>query len=91
MLTMIPDTTLIANDLPLHFLDSNYLSFSFSNDFLKLDIPLIRLVSEANLLQKDYAIEKQIEMGYASFVMILDKLLEEGMCKVIFFWMLYGA
>ncbi|MBO3833093.1 MAG: hypothetical protein FGF51_06905 [Candidatus Brockarchaeota archaeon] len=52
---------------------------SLANNFLKLDIPLIGLVKGANLRQIDWAVRKQVEMGYVSFAMPARELFEEEM------------
>lgn len=76
--TMIPDNyTYIDDPLFLSWSQTIHL-VSFANDFLKLNIPIIGLVKGANLLQMDWAIKKQVEMGYVSFAMPARELFEEG-------------
>jgi hypothetical protein len=75
--TMIPDNYTYT-DVPLYQSWSQTIRLvSFANDFLKLDTPLIGLVKGANLRQMDWAIRKQVEMGYASFAMPARELFEE--------------
>jgi len=77
--TMIPDNYTYVDD-PLFLSWSQTVKLvSFANDFLKLDIPLIGLIKGANLLQIDWAIRRQVEMGYVSFVMPARELLEDNM------------
>ncbi|MBO3753802.1 MAG: hypothetical protein FGF53_02820 [Candidatus Brockarchaeota archaeon] len=62
--TMIPDNYTYVDD-PLFLSWSQTVRLvSLANAFLKLDIPLIGLVKGANPLQVDWAIRKQVEMGY---------------------------
>ncbi|MBO3797633.1 MAG: hypothetical protein QXI42_09500 [Thermoproteota archaeon] len=76
--TMIPDNYTYIDD-PLFLSWSQTIRLvSFANDFLKLNIPVIGLVKGANLLQMDWAIKKQVEMGYVSFAMPARELFEEG-------------
>jgi len=75
--TMIPDNYTYT-DVPLYQSWSQTIRLvSFANEFLKLDTPLIGLVKGANLRQMDWAIRKQVEMGYASFAMPARELFEE--------------
>ncbi|MEM2089063.1 MAG: hypothetical protein QXF52_10420 [Thermoproteota archaeon] len=76
--TMIPDNYTYIDD-PLFLSWSQTIRLvSFANDFLKLNIPVIGLVKGANLLQMDWAIKKQVEMGYVSFAIPARELFEEG-------------
>ncbi|MEM2088231.1 MAG: hypothetical protein QXF52_06085 [Thermoproteota archaeon] len=76
--TMIPDNYTYVDD-PLFLSWSQTVKLvSLANDFLKLDIPLIGLVKGANPLQVDWAIRKQVEMGYVSFAMPARELLEDN-------------
>jgi len=75
--TMIPDNYTYT-DVPLYQSWFQTIRLiSFANDFLKLDTPLIGLVKGANLRQMDWAVRKQVEMGYASFAMPARELFEE--------------
>ncbi|MEM2088401.1 MAG: hypothetical protein QXF52_06985, partial [Thermoproteota archaeon] len=75
--TMVPDNYTYT-DVPLYQSWSQTIRLvSFANDFLKLDVPLIGLVKGANLRQMDWAVRKQVEMGYASFAMPARELFEE--------------
>ncbi len=77
--TMIPDNYTYTDD-PLFLSWSQTIRLvSLASDFLKLDIPLIGLVKGANPLQVDWAIRKQVEMGYVSFAMPARELFEENM------------
>ncbi|MBO3832533.1 MAG: hypothetical protein FGF51_04005, partial [Candidatus Brockarchaeota archaeon] len=79
--TMIPDNYTYVDD-PLFLSWSQTIRLvSLANDFLKLDIPLIGLVKGANLLQVDWAIRKQAEMGYVSFAMPARELLEDDLLE----------
>ncbi|MBO3832174.1 MAG: hypothetical protein FGF51_02140 [Candidatus Brockarchaeota archaeon] len=76
--TMIPDNSTYVDD-PLFLSWSQTVRLvSLANDFLKLDIPLIGLVKGANHLQIDWAIRKQVEMGFVSFAMPVRELLEDN-------------
>lgn len=75
--TMVPDNYTYT-DVPLYQSWSQTIRLvSFANDFLQLDIPLIGLVKGANLRQMDWAVRKQVEMGYVSFAMPMRELFEE--------------
>lgn len=75
--TMVPDNYTYT-DVPLYQSWSQTIRLvSFANDFLKLDVPLIGLVKGANLCQMDWAVRKQVEMGYVSFAMPVRELFEE--------------
>ncbi|MBO3754162.1 MAG: hypothetical protein FGF53_04705 [Candidatus Brockarchaeota archaeon] len=77
--TMIPDNYTYT-DVPLYQSWSQTIRLvSLANDFLKLDVPLIGLVKGANLRQMDWAVRRQAEMGFASFVMPARELFEEEM------------
>ncbi len=77
--TMIPDNYTYT-DVPLYQSWSQTIRLvNFANDFLKLDIPLIGLIKGANLRQMDWAVRKQVEMGYVSFAMPARELFEEEM------------
>ncbi|MBO3808077.1 MAG: hypothetical protein FGF50_00530 [Candidatus Brockarchaeota archaeon] len=77
--TMIPDNYTYT-DVPLYQSWSQTIRLvNFANDFLKLDIPLIGLIKGANLRQMDWALRKQVEMGYVSFAMPARELFEEEM------------
>ncbi|MEM3390280.1 MAG: hypothetical protein QW491_12875 [Thermoproteota archaeon] len=79
--TMIPDNYTYVDD-PLFLSWSQTVKLiSLANDFLKLDVPLIGLVKGANPLQIDWAIRKQVEMGYVSFVMPARELLEDNLLE----------
>ena len=79
--TMVPDNYTYVDD-PLFLSWSQTVRLvSFANDFLNLDIPLIGLVKGANLLQIDWAVRKQVEMGYASFAMPARELLEDNLLE----------
>ncbi|MEM3390322.1 MAG: hypothetical protein QW491_13085 [Thermoproteota archaeon] len=79
--TMIPDNYTYVDD-PLFLSWSQTVKLvSLANDFLKLDIPLIGLVKGANHLQIDWAIRKQVEMGYVSFAMPARELLEDNLLE----------
>ncbi|MEM3425743.1 MAG: hypothetical protein QW506_05660 [Thermoproteota archaeon] len=76
--TMIPDNYTYVDD-PLFLSWSQTVKLvSLANDFLELDIPLIGLVKGANPLQVDWAIRKQVEMGFVSFAMPARELLEDN-------------
>jgi len=76
--TTIPDNYTYVDD-PLFLSWSQTVKLvSLANDFLKLDIPLLGLVKGANPLQVDWAIRKQVEMGYVSFVMPARELSEDN-------------
>ena len=75
--TMVPDNYTYT-DVPLYQSWSQTIRLvSFANDFLKLDTPLIGLVKGANLCQMDWAVRKQVEMGYSSLAMPARELFEE--------------
>ncbi|MBO3753873.1 MAG: hypothetical protein FGF53_03215 [Candidatus Brockarchaeota archaeon] len=75
---MIPDNYTYVDD-PLFLSWSQSVRLvSLANDFLRLDIPLIGLVKGANHLQIDWAIRKQVEMGFVSFAMPVRELLEDN-------------
>lgn len=75
--TMIPDNYTYT-DVPLYQSWSQTIRLvSFANDFLNLDVPLIGLVKGANLRQMEWAVRKQVEMGYVSFAMPAKELFEE--------------
>ncbi|MBO3798058.1 MAG: hypothetical protein QXI42_04830 [Thermoproteota archaeon] len=77
--TMVPDNYTYT-DVPLYQSWSQTIRLvSFANDFLELDIPLIGLVKGANLRQMDWAVRRQVEMGYVSFAMPARELFEEEM------------
>ena len=77
--TMVPDNYTYVDD-PLFLSWSQTIRLvSFANDFLSLDTPLIGLVKGANLRQMDWALRKQVEMGYASFAMPARELLEDNL------------
>ncbi|MBO3842509.1 MAG: hypothetical protein FGF48_08885, partial [Candidatus Brockarchaeota archaeon] len=77
--TMIPDNYTYVDD-PLFLSWSQTVRLvSLANAFLKLDIPLIGLVKGANPLQVDWAIRKQVEMGYVSFAMPARELFEDNL------------
>ncbi|MBO3841018.1 MAG: hypothetical protein FGF48_01175 [Candidatus Brockarchaeota archaeon] len=77
--TMIPDNYTYVDD-PLFLSWSQTVRLvSLANDFLKLDIPLIGLIKGANHLQIDWAIRKQVEMGYVSFAMPARELFEDNL------------
>ena len=77
--TMIPDNYTYT-DVPLYQSWSQTMRLvSLANEFLKLDIPLIGLVKGANLRQMDWAVRRQVEMGYVSFAMPARELFEEEM------------
>ncbi|MEM2842063.1 MAG: hypothetical protein QW201_02030 [Thermoproteota archaeon] len=77
--TMIPDNYTYVDD-PLFLSWSQTVRLvSFANDFLKLDMPLIGLVKGANPLQVDWAIRKQVAIGYTSFAMPARGLVEDNM------------
>jgi len=77
--TMIPDNYTYT-DVPLHQSWSQTIRLAtFANDFLDLDIPIIGLIKGANLHQIYWSLQKQIEMGYTSFVMPVRELFEEGL------------
>lgn len=77
--TMIPDNYAYT-DVPLYQSWSQTIRLvNFANDFLKLNIPLIGLIKGANLRQMDWAVRRQVEMGYVSFVMPARELFEEEM------------
>ncbi|MEM3659877.1 MAG: hypothetical protein QXU11_05620 [Thermoproteota archaeon] len=79
--TMIPDNYTYVDD-PLFLSWSQTVKLiSLANDFLKLDVPLIGLVKGANPLQIDWAIRKQVEMGYVSFAMPARELLEDNLLE----------
>ncbi|MEM0162357.1 MAG: hypothetical protein QXO62_04770, partial [Thermoproteota archaeon] len=79
--TIIPDNYTYVDD-PLFLSWSQTVKLiSFANDFLKLDIPLIGMVKGANHLQIDWAIKKQVEMGYVSFAMPARELLEDNLLE----------
>jgi hypothetical protein len=79
--TMVPDNYTYVDD-PLFLSWSQTIRLvSFANDFLNLDTPLIGLVKGANLLQIDWAVRKQVEMGYASFAMPARELLEDNLLE----------
>jgi len=80
-----PDATMVSDNYT-YVDDPLFLSWSqtvrlvsFANDFLNLDIPLIGLVKGANHLQIDWAVRKQVEMGYVSFAMPARELLEDNL------------
>ncbi|MBO3808606.1 MAG: hypothetical protein FGF50_03325 [Candidatus Brockarchaeota archaeon] len=76
--TMIPDNYTYVDD-PLFLSWSQTVRLvSLANDFLKLDTPLIGLIKGANHLQIDWAIRKQVEMGFVSFAMPVRELLEDN-------------
>ncbi|MBO3832060.1 MAG: hypothetical protein FGF51_01540 [Candidatus Brockarchaeota archaeon] len=76
--TMIPDNYTYVDD-PLSLSWSQTVKLvSLANDFFKLDIPLIGLVKGANALQVDWAIRKQVEIGYVSFATPSRELLEDN-------------
>jgi hypothetical protein len=76
--TMVPDNYTYT-DVPLYQSWSQTIRLvSFAKDFLQLDVPAIGLVKGANLLQMDWVIRKQVEMGYVSFAMPARELFEEG-------------
>ncbi|MGC8831424.1 MAG: hypothetical protein ACP5PQ_02435 [Thermoproteota archaeon] len=77
--TMVPDNYTYT-DVPLYQSWSQTIRLiSFANNFLKLDVPLIGLVKGANLRQMDWAVRRQVEMGYVSFAMPARELFEEEM------------
>jgi hypothetical protein len=77
--TMVPDNYTYVDD-PLFLSWSQTIRLvSFANDFINLDIPLIGLVKGANPLQVDWAIRKQVEMGYVSFAMPARELFEDNL------------
>jgi len=77
--TMIPDNYTYT-DVPLHQSWSQTIRLvTFANDFLELDIPVIGLVKGADAHQIAWSLQKQIEMGYNSFVMPSRELFEEGL------------
>ncbi|MBO3841639.1 MAG: hypothetical protein FGF48_04405, partial [Candidatus Brockarchaeota archaeon] len=77
--TMIPDNYTYVDD-PLFLSWSQTVRLvSLANAFLKLDIPLIGRVKGANPLQVDWAIRKQVEMGYVSFAMPARELFEDNL------------
>ncbi|MEM3747313.1 MAG: hypothetical protein QXN67_07565 [Thermoproteota archaeon] len=79
--TMIPDNyTYVDDPLFLSWSQTIRLVY-FANDFLELDIPLIGLVKGANHLQIDWAIRKQVEMGYVSFAMPARELFEDNLLE----------
>lgn len=79
--TMIPDNYTYVDD-PLFLSWSQMVKLvSLANDFLKLDIPLIGLVKGANPLQIDWAIRKQVEMGYVSFAMPARELFKDNLLE----------
>ena len=79
--TMVPDNYTYVDD-PLFLSWSQTIRLvSFANDFLNLDTPLIGLVKGANHLQIDWAVRKQVEMGYASFAMPARELLEDNLLE----------
>jgi len=79
--TMVPDNYTYVDD-PLFLSWSQTVRLvSFANDFLSLDTPLIGLVKGANLRQMDWALRKQVEMGYASFAMPARELLEDNLLE----------
>jgi len=79
--TTIPDNYTYVDD-PLFLSWSQTVKLvSLADDFLKLDIPLIGLVKGANHLQIDWAIRKQVEMGYVSFAMPARELLEDNLLE----------
>ncbi len=77
--TMIPDNYTYVDD-PLFLSWSQTVKLvSLANDFLKLDTPLIGLIKGSNPLQVDWAIRRQVEMGYVSFAMPARELLEDNL------------
>ena len=83
--TMVPDNYTYVDD-PLFLSWSQTVRLiSFANDFFNLNTPLIGLVKGANPLQIDWAIRKQVEMGYVSFAMPARELLEDNLLLAIFY------
>ncbi|MGC9085237.1 MAG: hypothetical protein ACP5IT_03560 [Thermoproteota archaeon] len=86
--TMIPDNYTYADD-PLFLSWSQTIRLlPLAKDFLELDIPLIGMVKGANILQMQWLIQKEVEMGYASFAMparelVRDHLLDDFLPYVL--------
>jgi len=77
--TMVPDDYAYT-DMPLYQSWSQTVHLvNFADDFLDLDIPAIGLVKGANLHQIYWSLQKEIEMGYVSFVMPARELFEQSL------------
>jgi hypothetical protein len=75
--TMIPDNYTYVDD-PLFLSWSQTIRLlSFAKDFLELNIPLIGMVKGANLLQMQWLIQREVEMGYVSFAMPTRELIRD--------------
>lgn len=79
--TMVPDNYTYT-DVPLYQSWTQTIRLvTFANDFLDLQLPVIGLVKGADTHQIRWALQKQIEMGYVSFVMPARELLEQRLLE----------
>jgi len=74
--TMVPDNYAYT-DVPLYQSWSQTIRLvTLAKDFIGLDVPAMGLVKGANLSQAYWSLQRQMEMGYASFAMPARELFE---------------